>query len=72
MDICFKALQHETTGEMVSAATQAPTTPTRPAVRVLPRPPIVYGDLALLPWAWLPIPSTASPAVLEGDLDVAA
>lgn len=72
MDICFKAFQHETTGTMVAAATQTPTTRTWPAVRVLAHSPRAYGDFALLPWAWLPIPSTASPDVLEAELDVAA
>ena len=70
MDICFKAFQRETTGEMVAAATQNPRT--RPAVRVLPRSPIAFGDFALLPWAWIAFASMTPPVVLEGDLDVAA
>ena len=72
MDICFKALQHETTGSMVEAATHTPTTRRQPAVRLLPTAPVSYGDFALLPLAWIAFASITPPVLLKGDLDVAA
>jgi hypothetical protein len=45
MDICFKAFQGETTGEMIADATTPPPARRRPLARSAFAPHFVYGDL---------------------------
>ena len=71
MDICSKAFQGETTGEMVDVATNAAPKPTVRIARQLARDPLAYGDFTgLLTWFLLSMRSEGEGA--QGDLDVAA
>lgn len=71
MDICFKALQGETTRRMAEDAAAARPANVRGASRALASTPLAFGDITgLSTWFLFSIGSRS--AATRGDLDVAA